>query len=659
MSLFVQEWSGGGSSPTEALLYGARPRNPRPRKKFQHTARTPQLKSTAIGNAVLQFQRSSLGCKEGVKDKENARTRHSQNFTEYMVKGEVPRRGMRALYNLDKLQAFLNHLDLFHRGTSKLSSVQVGQILKDVVTHRQAIKRKKSRALKECSTPSDLDMVYGYVAGYLAIVSGHRPVVCTSMKIKDIVDAERKGDRFVLWRDGKPVAKLNQYLTSAWRDAGLEGEINFNMVRSTWFHTYPQFQGVHCDNTIKKSTTSASCFFPNSWALPFLPSPKKMFQHTARTPQLNRTVVGKALLQFQKASLGCKSRPKDVDNARTRRCHAIRFCAYMSKGEVPKQHTLTAGNQKAFLEAAKNEIPKLLKKLQAACTHSHLELVYGYICGYLAIVSGHRPVVFTSMRMLEIIDAEYKDEKYVVWVKDHKTQKSFGHATLPMYAEEYQWLRDVADVVHGLFPESDLVFVRRDGKPVNKLNQLLRNAWKHAGLSGDITFSMVRSSVSTQKHLTAEERSRVATSMCHDVATAEKFYCPVPELADAFQVRHLRMKALVEGVDDMEEEEEEEDTAEEEGLVVYDDSPDTSSPPTPSHALVYSESDDDDDDDNSQPQPSTSALQSAGEEAAQPGSRSTTSCRRLSFDIDADVPQVPTPSTSVTKDLVIKLKRLP
>ncbi|CAL8310176.1 unnamed protein product [Lota lota] len=267
------------------------------------------------------------------------------------------------------------------------------------------------------------------------------------------------------------------------------------------------------------------------------PSPKKMFQHTARTPQLNRTLVGKALLQYQKASLGCKTRPKDVDNARTRRCHAIRFCAYMSKGEGPKQHTLTAGNQKTFMEAAKKEIPKLLKKLQAACTHSQLELVYGYISGYLAIVSGHRPVVFTSMRMIELIDAEYKDDKYVVWVKDHKTQKSFGHATLPMYAEEYRWLRDVADLVHDLFPESDLVFERRDGKPVTKLNQLLRNAWKHAGLSGDITFNMVRSSVSTQakKHLTAEERSRVATSMCHDVATAEKFYRPVPELADAFQ----------------------------------------------------------------------------------------------------------------------------
>ncbi|CAL8238832.1 unnamed protein product [Lota lota] len=222
--------------------------SPSPRKKFQHTARTPQLKSTAIGNALIQFQRSSLGCKEGAKDKENARTRrgHAQRFTEYMMKQTI-------------------------------KSMQ-SAILKDVVTHRQAIKRKKSRALKESSTPADLDMVYGYIAGYLAIVSGHRPVVFTSLKIKDINEAERKGDRFVLWvgehktqrsfgharlplykeeykwltvltlivstlcedavwlfvrRDGKAVAKLNQYLTSAWRDAGLEGEINFNMVRSS------------------------------------------------------------------------------------------------------------------------------------------------------------------------------------------------------------------------------------------------------------------------------------------------------------------------------------------------------------------------------------------------------------------------------------------
>ncbi|CAL8243183.1 unnamed protein product [Lota lota] len=119
---------------------------------------------------------------------------------------------------LCNIKAFVNHLDLFHRGSSKLTSVQVGQlkqtiksmqsdVLRDVITHRQMIKRRKSRTLQKVATPSDLDMVYGYIAGYLAIVSGHWQVVFTSMKIKDGLDAEKKGDRFVLWAKKHPSAE--------------------------------------------------------------------------------------------------------------------------------------------------------------------------------------------------------------------------------------------------------------------------------------------------------------------------------------------------------------------------------------------------------------------------------------------------------------------
>ncbi|CAL8234108.1 unnamed protein product [Boreogadus saida] len=56
-------------------------------------------------------------------------------------------------------------------------------------------------------------------------------------------------------------------------------------------------------------------------------------------------------------------------------------------------------------------------------------------------------------------------------------------------------------------------------------------------MKGSINFNMVRSSVSSQakKHLTQEERTRVACSMCHDIATADRFYCPVPNVTELFQ----------------------------------------------------------------------------------------------------------------------------
>ena len=47
-----------------------------------------------------------------------------------------------------------------------------------------------------------------------------------------------------------------------------------------------------------------------------------------------------------------------------------------------------------------------------------------------------------------------------------------------------------------------------------------------------------------RKHLPAEERKLVCEGMCHDVATADRFYTAVPDIQDMFRVRDLRMKAM-------------------------------------------------------------------------------------------------------------------
>ena len=57
---------------------------------------------------------------------------------------------------MSNVKGFIKHVDLFHRSTSKITGVQMGQIqqtikalqsdiLRDVVSHRQTIKKKKSR----------------------------------------------------------------------------------------------------------------------------------------------------------------------------------------------------------------------------------------------------------------------------------------------------------------------------------------------------------------------------------------------------------------------------------------------------------------------------------------------------------------------------------
>ncbi|KAI9528082.1 hypothetical protein NQZ68_024838, partial [Dissostichus eleginoides] len=67
------------------------------------------------------------------------------------------------------------------------------------------------------------------------------------------------------------------------------------------------------------------------------------------------------------------------------------------------------------------------------------------------------------------------------------------------------------------------VFLTIKGKQIQKPVNFLSQAWNDAGLKGAITFNQIRSSVSTQK-----ERREVAKSMCHDQATATKYYVHLP-----------------------------------------------------------------------------------------------------------------------------------
>ncbi|CAL8311183.1 unnamed protein product [Gadus morhua 'NCC'] len=160
---------------------------------------------------------------------------------------------------------------------------------------------------------------------------------------------------------------------------------------------------------------------------------------------------------------------------------------------------------------------------------------------------------------------------------------------MALFEEEYGWLRRLMDISNCLHKDSPYLIHRHDGQQHSKLSRLLLGAWVDAGMKGSINFNMVRSSVSSQakKHLTQEERTRVASLMCHDVATADQFYCPVPNVTELFQVRGLRMKALMEDADTREEED---SSSAEEREPSYDDGYDTETPPTPRSPTAQRES---------------------------------------------------------------------
>ncbi|CAL8386194.1 unnamed protein product [Boreogadus saida] len=258
-------------------------------------------------------------------------------------------------------------------------------------------------------------------------------------------------------------------------------------------------------------------------------------------------------------------------------------------------------------------------------------------------------VVFNSLKKKEVLEAEHEGEGYVVWVGEHETQRSFGHAQMALFEEEYGCLRRPMDISNCLHKDSPYLIHRHDGQQHSKLSRLLLGTWVDAGMKGSINFNMVRSSVSSKakQHLTQEERTRVASSMCHDVATADRFYCPVPNVTELFQVRGLRMKALLEDADTREEED---SSSVEEGEPSYDDSYDTETPPTPRSPTAQRESTSEEDLNTGTPptpRSPTAQRESTSEEDLNTGTpptpRSPTAQRESTSEDDLNTGNPPTP----------------
>uniref|UniRef100_A0AAV2JUB8 Uncharacterized protein n=1 Tax=Knipowitschia caucasica TaxID=637954 RepID=A0AAV2JUB8_KNICA len=201
----------------------------------------------------------------------------------------------------------------------------------------------------------------------------------------------------------------------------------------------------------------------------------------------------------------------------------------------------------AFLDRAKRAIDAIIGRKDPDELHG---LGMGYILGYLAIVTGHRAVVFhhVTKESVQEADSWKSGTRFQVLVDDHKTSRTFGQASLVLERHEFNWLRVLAtgEVCTEECREVDNIFHAPSGGPIRQVSELINRAWAAAGLGGSISFNKIRSSVSTQAndHLTEEERRRVARAMCHDPATASRFYVALPNGESQFRDRQLRMKAL-------------------------------------------------------------------------------------------------------------------
>nr|XP_043892046.1 uncharacterized protein LOC122775897 [Solea senegalensis] len=168
---------------------------------------------------------------------------------------------------------------------------------------------------------------------------------------------------------------------------------------------------------------------------------------------------------------------------------------------------------------------------------------FGYLAAYLSAIYGHIwSGVLTKMKVKEVKDA-VGDEKagYLVNVMEHKTLRKFGVAQIYLTQEEYGWCTEWLRLRQRAVPTNQYFFSTLGRGEAKDLIKYFRKAWSEMGLRGSPTLMDIRSAVATYNFESndSEVRQHVATFMCHDVRTQERFYSLHNTLSHAKQMREL------------------------------------------------------------------------------------------------------------------------
>ncbi|XP_029289829.1 uncharacterized protein LOC115009753 [Cottoperca gobio] len=213
--------------------------------------------------------------------------------------------------------------------------------------------------------------------------------------------------------------------------------------------------------------------------------------------------------------------------------------------ELPGGDAITS-----FLDGAKLKIPQLLDELEEEYTNNLRFRLYGFMCGYWSCVFGHRPGVYSNMTDTEYTQALASggEQGYLIHVKEHKTNKSFGEAQLVLTGVEFGWLQRwmaIKNKVPKKEKNTFVMFTKGTG-PCKNLNNCLRMAWAELRIGGNISFTLIRTALAhyAKKTTDVTARKRVADFMCHDVTTADRFYARCPDVTEAMAIRCLIRDSL-------------------------------------------------------------------------------------------------------------------
>ncbi|MEQ2242072.1 hypothetical protein ILYODFUR_032062, partial [Ilyodon furcidens] len=185
-----------------------------------------------------------------------------------------------------------------------------------------------------------------------------------------------------------------------------------------------------------------------------------------------------------------------------------------SQKVLPKKTEIddNAAKNNTFLTAARKNIPTLLQRLDKTpnVIRDHNRLM-GYFLGYLAIVSGHRSVVFTSMTKGDVVVAGNTKSKrrFHIMVGDDKPLDGSAKASVVLTEEEYGWLEKLINIsCCDETSQCQFLFHTVLGTKIYKPQNILQEAWIDCGLKGAVTFSQIRSPVQTQANRSCSTKEK-------------------------------------------------------------------------------------------------------------------------------------------------------
>ncbi|KAI7795895.1 hypothetical protein IRJ41_009167 [Triplophysa rosa] len=204
---------------------------------------------------------------------------------------------------------------------------------------------------------------------------------------------------------------------------------------------------------------------------------------------------------------------------------------------------------------AKKAIPDILARLKESGDQKDQRSFYGHLTAYLSTIYGHRGGVFQNMLVEEVEGASKSSSTniYLINVNRNTQVKPSFWGSPAVVDRRGIWL------VYRI-PKYDAKPCRREqfhilfftSKPnvCKNLNAYFHDAWVSMGLEGSPNFTDMRSSIAThakQTH-TPEARHKISQFMCHDTATADRFYAVHLNAQQAAEHRVL-FEAALEGPD--------------------------------------------------------------------------------------------------------------